>query len=188
MAERLGFVHVDEEIVQRAAAKEGVAAEELADVERRSTFIDQLLESLSMAGGAEGYMVGGFGVLPPPTSRKDTLRELIRRSIEETADRGDVVIVSHAASYALSNRNDVLRVLVTASDDTRRRRAAAVGSLDAKQVAKAVQDDDAGRTAYLKKFYGVDREMPTHYDLTVNTDRLTPAAVAAIIVQAATDT
>ena len=47
VAERLGFVHVDEEIVQQAAAKEGVAAEELADVERRSTFIDQLLESLA---------------------------------------------------------------------------------------------------------------------------------------------
>ena len=188
VAERLGFVHVDEEIVQQAAAKEGVAAEELADVERRSTFIDRLLESLAMAGGAEGYMVGAVGVLPPPTtSGKDTLRELIRRSIEETADRGDVVIVSHAASYALANRDDVLRVLVTASDDTRRRRAAAEGSLDAKQAGKAVQDDDAGRTAYLKKFYGVDREMPTHYDLTVNTDHLTPAAVAAIIVQAATD-
>ena len=188
MAERLGYVHVDEEIVQQAAAREGVAAEELADVERRSRFIDRLLESLAMAGGAEGYMVGAVGVLPPPTtSGKDTLRELIRRSIEETADRGDVVIVSHAASYALSNRDDVLRVLVTASDDTRRRRAAADGTLDAKQAGKAVQDDDAGRTAYLKKFYGVDRELPTHYDLTVNTDHLTPAAAAAIIVQAATD-
>ena len=86
-----GFVDVDEQIIQQAAAKEGVAAEESADVERWSTFIDRLLESLAMAGGAEGDMVGAVGVLPPPTmSGKDSLRELIRRSIEETADRGDV--------------------------------------------------------------------------------------------------
>ena len=150
VAEQLGYLHVDEEIVQQAAASRGVSTDELADVERRSTFMDKLLQSLAHAGGAEGYMVGVVGVLPPPTpGGRGALRELIRRSIEETADRGDVVIVSHAASYALRDRDDVLRVLVTASEDTRRRRAAEAASLDDKQAAKAVQGDDAGRAAYL---------------------------------------
>jgi cytidylate kinase len=188
VAERLGYLHVDEEIVQQAAASQGVSADELADVERRSTFMDKLLQSLAHAGGAEGYMVGVVGVLPPPTpGGRGALRELIRRSIEETADRGDVVIVSHAASYALRGRDDVLRVLVTASEDTRRRRAAEVAALDDKQAAKAVHADDAGRAAYLKEFYGVDRELPTHYDITLNTDRLAPDAAAALVVAAATD-
>jgi cytidylate kinase len=188
VAERLGYVHVDEEIVQQAAAGQGLAVDQLADVERRSTFMDKLLESVTLAGGAEGYMMGAIGTLPPPptTSDRDSLRELIRRSIEETADRGAVVIVAHAASYALRGRDDVLRVLVTASDETRRRRASSEGSLDEKQAAKAVRNDDAGRAAYLKQFYGVDREAPTHYDLTLNTDRVALEVAAGIIVQAAT--
>ena len=48
----------------------------------------------------------------------DELRNLIRMAIEETAERGNVVIVAHAASHALAGRYDVLRVLVTASAET----------------------------------------------------------------------
>jgi dephospho-CoA kinase len=44
------------------------------------------------------------------------------------------VIVSHAASYALADRDNVLRVLVTASPEARRRRLAETNSLDEKQA------------------------------------------------------
>ena len=33
--------------------------------------------------------------------------------------------------------------------------------------------------------YGIDRELPTHYDVVVNTDALPPAAAAAVIAAAA---
>ena len=49
----------------------------------------------------------------------DDATALIQKSIHETADRGNVVIVSHAASFALSDRDDTLRVLVTAPHATR---------------------------------------------------------------------
>ena len=119
------------------------------------------------------------------TGDSQSLRALIRQSIVETADRGDVVIVSHAASYALAGRSDVLRVLVTASRETRLARAAAAGSLGEKQAAKAVTEDDAGRAAYLRQFYGVDHELPTHYDLALNSDSLSTGVIAQLIVSAA---
>ena len=52
-----------------------------------------------------------------PQPDKNSLRALIRQSVNETADEGNVVIVSHAASYALADRGNVLRVLVTASPE-----------------------------------------------------------------------
>jgi cytidylate kinase len=110
---------------------------------------------------------------------------LIQKSIHETAERGDVVIVSHAASYALAERDDVLRVLVTASPETRAARAVADGVTDEKKAAKTVSDDDAGRAEYLKRFYGVSQELPTHYDLVVNSDHLSMDAVVDIVVRAA---
>src|SRR2546423_1093242 len=54
----------------------------------------------------------------------DRLRALIRGAIEEIAGEGHVVIVAHAASFALGARPDTLRVFVTASLETRRRRVA----------------------------------------------------------------
>ena len=187
VAEDLGFTHVDEEIVQQAAASQGVSVDELADVERRTTFMDRVLQSLAVAGGVEGYATGIAAVAPPASRSGDSrsLRALIRQSIEETADRGDVVIVSHAASYALAGRRDVLRVLVTASRETRLARVAAAGSLGEKQAAKVVTEDDAGRAAYLKRFYGVDNELPTHYDLALNSDSLSTGVIAQLIVRAA---
>jgi cytidylate kinase len=187
VADQLGYRFVDEEIVQQAAESQGVSVDELADVERRTTFIDRILHSLSLAGGADGYMVGIGGVLPSAGTGSDhkSLRALIQKSIHETAERGDVVIVSHAASYALAGRGDVLRVLVTAPPETRAARAAAAGSLDAKQAAKAVADDDAGRAAYLKRFYGVTTELPTHYDLALNSDSISTELIGELIVRAA---
>ena len=159
----------------------------LDDVERRKTFIDKVLQNLALAGGVEGYMVGVAGLAPAPSSTGDpkSLRTLIRKSIVETADRGDVVIVSHAASYALTGRPDVLRVLVTASRETRVARAVAAGSVDEKRAAKVIAEDDAGRAAYLKQFYGVDAELPTHYDLAINSDTISPAVIAELVVGAA---
>ena len=114
-----------------------------------------------------------------------SLRALIQKSIHETAERGDVVIVSHAASYALAGRDDVLRVLVTASPETRAGRAAQEGSLDNKKAAKAVADSDADRAAYLRRFYSVGDELPTHYDLALNSDSLSIELMSDLVVRAA---
>ena len=95
---------------------------------------------------------------------------------------GDVVILAHAASQSLAGRNQVLRVLVTASPATRSARLSDSLQVDAKEGDSMVKKGDAGRADYLKRFYGIDRELPTHYDIVVNTDNLTPEEAAAAIV------
>ena len=112
-------------------------------------------------------------------------RGLIRSIIEEVADAGNAVIVSHAASMALGQREDVLRVLVTASTQVREQRLAAALGIDEKEAAQTVKRSDAGRADYIKRFYGISAELPTHYDLVINTDQLSPEDAAQLIVQAA---
>ena len=121
VATSLGFSLVDEAIIMRAAAEAGVDPQVVADVEQRRSFIDRCLGALTMSGDATAVVFtgGGGGYLPPEEHVSDELRSLIRMAIEETADRGNVVIVAHAASHALAGRDDVLRVLVTASPETR---------------------------------------------------------------------
>jgi len=186
VAEALSFRLVDEEIVQRAAESQGIAVEELAEVEKRKGVLNRLLESLALGGAADGFMSGMPTVMPPPSVVDPKgLRALIQTSIHETADDGRAVISSHAASFALADRTDVLRVLVTASHDVRVSRLLDAADADAKKATKAVADDDAGRADYLKKFYRVDRELSTHYDLVINSDRLSAELISQLVVQAA---
>jgi uncharacterized protein len=185
VAERLGFRYVDEELVSRAAVKGGVDAAEIADEERRKSRLARVLDELALGGG-EAWAMGGFvppGALEAPTS--DELRALVREAIEETAARGKAVIVAHAASHALAGRQDALRVLVTASPDTRAERVAEAESLDEAKAARAVKDADASRADYLKRFHRVGEELPTQYDLVLNTDQLSLEQTAALISAAA---
>lgn len=186
VADKLGFRLIDEEIVTRAAENQNVSVDDLADVERRKSLLSRILREATIGsvamGPAEGYaMVYGAEPLPDPNS----LRGLIRQSINETADEGQVVIVSHAAAYALGDRDDVLRVLVTASRETRIRRLMDGNGLDEKRATKSIGSNDAGRADYLKRFYGVAEEMPTDYDLVINTDRIPPDHWSELVVNAA---
>jgi cytidylate kinase len=185
VAEALGFRLIDEEIVARTAAEAGVDAATVHDVERRKSVVARILEGLGSGGVATAQVLvwapdAGYG-----ERLNDDIRGLIRSVIEETASAGKAVIIAHAASHALAEREDVLRVHLTASVATRERRIAADLAIGANEAARAIKSSDAGRADYLKRFYGVRDERPTHYDLVINTDKLAPADAARLIVDAA---
>jgi cytidylate kinase len=186
VAERLGVGYVDEELVARAAARGGVESGEIADEERRKSRLARVLDEMSLGSGAEAWAMGGF--VPPvagavPTS--DDLRAFVREAIEETAARGNVVIVAHAASHAIGPREDTLRVLVTSSPETRAARVAEGEGLDESAARRAVKEADAARADYLRRFHDVREELPTQYDLVLNTDLLSLEQAAELISAAA---
>jgi len=177
VAERLRFRYLDEELVGRAAALGHVSPEALLDAERRKPALTELFRHLRTAAlSTEGE--------PPATEQTELHRVLIRNAIHATADEGKAVIVSHAASFTLGPRQDVLRVLVTASPDTRVARLTENGA-ERGAAQRLIRKSDAGRAAYLKSFYDVSTELPTHYDLVVNTDNVAPQEAAELIVAAA---
>ena len=79
----------------------------------------------------------------------------------------------------------MLRVFITASPETRARRLAASQNIGEAEAEKLVARGDANRADYLKRFYGVSRELPTHYDIVLNTDSIAPEDAAALILTAA---
>jgi len=186
VARELGFQLVNEQIVAQAAQEAGVDAAVVADVERRKSVLARLLEGLAEVGPAGASGFSGFAAITEdPGPRRDALRGLITSVLSESADRGHAVIVAHAASFALATRADVLRVLISASPPTRARRLAEAQNIDEAEAEKLVARGDANRADYLKRFYGVSTELPTHYDISINTDRVAPEDAAALIVSAA---
>jgi len=181
----LGFRLIDEDIVTRAAVEADVDEGVVADVERRKSRVVRLIEGLGSTGLGAGYVVPGPDIISSREPASDELRALIRSAIEDTAATGSAVIVSHAASLALAEREDVLRVLLSAPPQIREQRLAATLGVDEKAAAQAVKRSDAARGDYIKRFYGIGAELPTHYDLVINTDKLTPERAARLIVHAA---
>jgi cytidylate kinase len=185
VAERLGFLCVDEEIVARAAVKGGIDAAEVADEERRKSLAVRVLNAMARGGGDAWAFGGSVPLRSGEELDSDDIQALIRETIEQTAARGNAVIVAHAASHAISPGPAILRVLVTASPHTRAARVSDAEGLDQADAARALKDSDAGRADYLKRFYDVGEELPTHYDLVFNTDTLSIERVAELVTEAA---
>jgi hypothetical protein len=189
VADGLRYRYVDEEIISAAAEKQGVDPAAIADAERRKSVVLRVLEGLGQTGAASATTTPGGPMWIPDDSselvRSHDLRSLIRETVVETASRGDVVIVAHAASFALSDSDDVLRVLITAPTELRTLRLAEARGMDVSEAAKELKRSDDARASYLKSFYGIDRELPTHYDVVVNTQKLDAGAASAIIIHAA---
>jgi cytidylate kinase len=182
VADRLDVRLIDEEIVLQAADHAGVKVEEVADVEERKSFLARVANEMIESGALAAY---GPVVPRPSGPKREELRGFIRQAIEEALEDGPAVIVAHGASVALTDRDDVLRVLVTASPDTRSGRLVAAKHANENEAPKLVAESDAARADYLKRFYKLGAELPTTYDLVLNTDRLTAEDAAGLVVQAA---
>lgn|SRR5262245_4563534 len=195
VARELGYRYIDEEIVARAAEKADVDPATITDAERRKSFVRRLLDGLpgtsalaDPLGAITGTPLGleEVALLVPRTVKQQDMRDVIRAVIGEFADEGRVVIVAHAASMALQGLPGVLRVLITASPKVRAGRISRDGKLlEPAAAAAAIRESDRNRQDYLRRFYEVEREDSTHYDVVINTDVLTPQQAAAIVCSAA---
>jgi cytidylate kinase len=179
----LGFGYVDEEIVEEAARKVDVPVDLVAGAEARRPLLKRLLGEVAV-DVASVSMISGFAPPPEMKSESDDFRQLIQQAIQEIAERGEIVIVAHAASIALAGTPGLLRVLVTGSPDTRADRLAEELELPLPAATKLVRDGDRARAHYFEQFYGLKEELPTHYDLVLNTDVLAPEEAARIVTTA----
>jgi len=79
----------------------------------------------------------------------------------------------------------VLRVLVTASTETRIRRVAEFERIIRAEAERRIAASDRERQEYFQRSYKLQEELPAHYDLVINTDVLTAAQAASVVLAAA---
>jgi cytidylate kinase len=181
LADSLGFRYVDTEILDRAAAVAGLTRGDIERVEARKGLLTRILENLARSGALAG---AGEGV-PPDLLALPGYEQLIVDVIRETADMQFVVIVAHGASIPLAGRAGLLRIMVTASKETRVKRVAQAQGVPEEQARRTVDDSDKARADYFRRFFNLDHELPTHYDLLVNTDVLNVEQAGAAVLAVA---
>ena len=174
LAGEFGMRYVDNEIIDQAAAVAGVTAKEIARIEGRKGLIERIFESFAPIGVSTG------APLTETVSQAPGYEQVIVDVIHQTAKAGNAVIVAHGAAIALGGMKGILRVLVTASPETRVARLMALGR--GKTAAhRLIEESDASRAEFLRRFYQLEEETPTHYDLIINTDHISAEAAADMI-------
>jgi cytidylate kinase len=109
----------------------------------------------------------------------------VTQVVEDYARQGNVVFLGHGAQFILANQPDVLRVLITGSKDSRRRRVMAGTACSEEQANEVLERTDRERIEYFKEYFGANWASPSAYDLTVNTDHINPTQASDLIVSAA---
>jgi len=185
VADKIRFRYVDDEIIIMAAEREGVSPVTIGKVERSSPIINRILGSMPHHHPKQEKGGGSYQYTSPQLTQSEGYRQVIQEVIVETAKAGKVVIVAHGAAIPLSEISGVLRVFVTASQSERTKRHMAEANLDEQKAREDIVSSDRQRADYFQDFYNVDQELPTHYDMVLNTDHLTPSIAADVVVRVA---
>jgi len=184
VARTLGWRVVDNELVERVAARAGLTPEAVAQREERvPTFIERLAGTL-VAATPELVVPPEAGGTASTLTEEDLVRvtELV---VEEVAAEGKVVLVGRAAPAVLARERDAIHVKVVAPRQGRILAVAKRLSLSPAEAASLTDDTDRNRARYHRQYYQRDWNEPAGYHMLLNTAALGLDGAAAVIVERA---
>ena len=208
VAELLGSDYVDQQIMVDAARRLGVSTETVAERDERCpSFRERLahmlrtfLERSAVAGAGDPLMgSGGLEMLlgrtytdlgtdsaPAEQELADSLYgKRITTTSQELGRRSNSVILGRGSQMILKDLPHALHALTLAPLELRIERYAQRERITPDEACKKVHDLDRGRLAFHRKFFKVDANDPSLYDLVIDTSRLPYSAAAEVIALAA---
>ncbi|HVJ99489.1 MAG TPA: cytidylate kinase-like family protein [Gemmatimonadales bacterium] len=181
VAATLGWRVVDNELVERVAARAGLTPEDVAQREERvSTFIERLARTV-VAATPELVVPPDAAGTAATLSEADLVR-LTERVVEEVAAEGRVVLVGRAAPAVLARERDAIHVKVVAPRDWRIRTVVERLGVSAEEAAGLTDETDRNRSRYHRQHYHRDWGDPANYHLVLNTAALGLDGAAEVIV------
>ncbi len=164
VAEKLGYRLIDGETIMEAAEAYGLSPEavEQAD-EKPPHFVDTL------------------------DSQQSLDLHLIELIILEAALKGNVVIYGRGGQDLLEGIRSVLRTRIIAPFEDRVERWSEREWLDPDRARYLVRKSDQQRAGFIKYYFDRDWEDSVHYDLTINTQRLSEEMAVKVICDSVKD-
>ena len=168
VADRLGYHFVGQELISDAAHRYGLLEDKLSHLDEAKP--------------------GLFERFDAETRRYITV---IQTALYEFAEHDNVVLLGRGGQWLLRGIPHVLRVRVMAPFDLRvkrmgRKLAGQMGEqTNSRTVQEMVRRDDGEKSGRMRYLYEVDIRDPAHYDVVINTDKLSiDGAVDVIAVLA----
>ncbi|HEX6105973.1 MAG TPA: cytidylate kinase-like family protein [Gemmatimonadales bacterium] len=183
VAAALGWRVVDNELLERVAARAGLAPEDVATREERvPTFIERLARTV-VAATPELVVPPEAGGSVGSLSEPDLVR-ITEHVVEEVAREGRVVLVGRAAPAVLAREQDALHVWLVAPRDHRIRVAAERLGTSPEEAARVLDDTDRMRARYHREYYDRVWTEPTNYHMVLNTGALGIEGATEVVVAA----
>ena len=178
LARRLKIDLLESRIIDEVAHRLQLPKEEVeAEDEQPNSLLSRLLLALG-AANTEPIIPPETSAWTPPNADPvfDTRRavlQLTQHVIKEAAKGGNVVIVGRGGAYILRDFPGALHVFLRAPEAIRVKTIMARFNLKSEEEARRrLKQADENWTSYIKQVYGHDRNLPSHYDLVVDTGRL----------------
>lgn len=199
----LGYDLMDRELALEAARSIGLDEAAVARLDERTGGLGGRLRSLlidflersgqagidvALPGGeAESLLLRSYGEAAAAEMGPEDERYIagLRALVLSLAERGGIVLVGRGAQAILAEHPGTLHVRVACAAEERVRRIAARDGMTADAARRRVEDSDAQREAWHRKYFGIDYRAPYHYHLVVNSGRLADEDAAALVVSAA---
>ncbi|MFI5235209.1 MAG: AAA family ATPase [Gemmatimonadales bacterium] len=180
VATRLGWTVVDNDLIDRVAARAGLSREEVADREERAPgFVERIVLALG-SSSTEILTAETAAVLKP--MEEPHLVAVTERVVREIGARGKVVLVGRAAVAVLARVPEALHVQLVAPKPVRVREAMVRLQVDEKEAERVLSETDASRARFHREYYKRDWTDPAGYHLVLNTGALGYDGAAEVIL------
>lgn len=180
VSQRLSWALVDNELVDRVAARAGLTPQEVAAQEERTPGLFERIV-LALAASSQEILTPESAQSLKPIE-EPRLVQITEKVVAEVAAEGKVVLVGRAAAAVLAAAHDAIHVRLVAPKAHRIGVVAAREQVDAATAAAAIEKTDANRARYHREYYKRDWADPAQYHLTLNTGALGYEGAADLIV------
>jgi hypothetical protein len=186
VADRLHVDYIDREIIAEVASrlkrdKQDVIAKEMPP----GTLLGRIVEALtSNYATMEPFFGGAYlpaELIPLGDARYVRALESVIRSL---ASGPSLVIRGRGSQFILKEYPGSLHVMVVAPLEVRVQRVMQSLKLDQEAARHEIARFDASRHEFVKRYFQAELEDPLHYDLVINTGRLSFDAAASTIINA----
>lgn len=166
--QQLGWLVYDHELLERIAQEMKVRVSLLESVdERRVNWLEEQVEAFAHV---------------PYVSENAYCRHLVQ-TVLSLGLHGECIILGRGANFILPART-TLRVRLVAGLEDRIGVMAQEFGISSHEAARLVRETDRQRAAFIREHFHQDVADPLHYDLVLNTSRLTVAECARLVVSA----
>jgi peroxiredoxin/cytidylate kinase len=182
----LGYEYFDKSLISSTGKDLGVCEEDIADFSEDTYKVSSLVDRILLRKKL---------VTVPPNPKDSaqiskTLDEYeclsgIQAVVNNLASRKKTVVVGRGGQAILKNKIGVLHVRIIAPVEVRVERIMKIGGLSREDAQKLVEENDKAAAEYLRRFYNIDWEDVSNYDLVLNTGKMDLSTAAKAISSAA---
>jgi cytidylate kinase len=172
VAEKLGYVLIDEQIVEMVA-KEADVSSDLVDFIAQETGSEGILKRLVRKIGPfnKGYVETAYEEKPGYIDG-DLYISLLHKVISTIAEQDNVVLIGRGGQYILAERPDTFHFLMVANAENRIKFMMEQYNIDRKRAQTVIDKQNKRRLNLYRYFARTDYDQPELYHMVFNMNLL----------------